>query len=319
MTIISQDIYQAARLLLKEEVVAIPTETVYGLAGNIYSEKAIKKIFEVKQRPRFNPLIVHCHLTEQVEEIVNEFPAKAKMLADHFWSGPLTLILKKNPVVPDLVTAGKDTVAVRIPNHPVTLALLKQLPFPIAAPSANPFNRISPTQSIHVEQYFNNEIAMILEGGTCQKGLESTIIGFENGFPVLYRLGSISPEEIQNVIGPIRAKTHKEQAPNAPGMLAIHYAPKTKTYLVNHAEKAMQGLENKRIGALKFTGTADTSCFEHIEILSLSGDLQEAAANLYQALHTLDSLNLDMIIAERVPDIGLGKTINDRLQRAATN
>ena len=318
MTIISNDIPKAIEILNNEDVVGIPTETVYGLAGNIYSEKAIRKIFQVKQRPLFNPLIVHLHSIEQLEEIVSDFPAKAALLAKVFWPGSLTLVLKKKASIPDIITAGKDTVAVRIPNHPVTLSLLKKVSFPLAAPSANPFNRISPTNSLHVESYFKNSIQMVLEGGECKNGLESTIIGFENNAPVLYRLGAISIEEIENVIGKINIKNNKESAPNAPGMLAKHYAPKTKTYLVNDLKKFIKSNDDKRIGVLSFREEISASNIEHLEILSTHGDLKEAASKLYSALHKLDNLNLEMIVVERVPDIGLGKSINDRLERATT-
>ena len=230
MTFISNDIAKAIEILNNEDVIAIPTETVYGLAGNIYSEKAIRKIFEVKQRPLFNPLIVHIHSTDQLEELVTDIPYNAKILAEKFWPGALTLLLKKKPSVPDLITAGKDTVAVRIPNHPITLQLLKELSFPLAAPSANPFNRISPTSAVHVERYFKHKIKMVLEGGACVNGIESTIIGFENNEPVLYRLGSIALEDIEAVIGSVRVHNKSENAPNAPGMLLKHYAPKTKTF-----------------------------------------------------------------------------------------
>ncbi|WP_418262381.1 L-threonylcarbamoyladenylate synthase [Flavobacterium faecale] len=316
MTIISKDITKAITILNNEDVVAIPTETVYGLAGNIYSEKAIRKIFEVKQRPLFNPLIVHIHSIDQLQDIVSEFPEKAQLLAKAFWPGSLTLILKKKPTIPDLITAGKDSVAVRIPNHPVTLNLLQQLSFPLAAPSANPFNRISPTNASHVEDYFKDTIKMVLEGGACTNGIESTIIGFENDQPILYRLGSISIEEITNVIGEIQIKNKKETAPNAPGMLAKHYAPKTRTYLTTEVENFIKDYPDKKIGVLKFTGDINASNIEHVEILSETGGLKEAASKLYSSLHKLDILNLDMIVAEVFPDFGLGKSINDRLERA---
>jgi len=316
MTIISNNISKAVAILNKEGLVAIPTETVYGLAGNIYSSKAIRHIFEVKQRPLFNPLIVHLHSIEQLDEIVSEFPAKAQLLADAFWPGSLTLLLKKKPSIPDLITAGKETVAVRIPNHPVTLALLRELTFPLAAPSANPFNRISPTSALHVESYFKDSIEMILEGGPCQNGLESTIIGFENNEPILYRLGAISIEEIETVVGKIKVNNTNEKAPNAPGMLAKHYSPKTKTYLTDGIEQFIKEHPNKTIGLLSFKEDRTDLALKHVEILSKSGDLKEAASKLYSALHTLDGLHLDIIVAERFPDSGLGKSINDRLERA---
>jgi L-threonylcarbamoyladenylate synthase len=316
MTIISSDISKAIEILNNEDVIAIPTETVYGLAGNIYSEKAIRKIFQVKQRPFFNPLIVHIESIDKIDEVVSEFPPKAQKLAEAFWPGSLTLILPKKSNIPDVITAGKDTVGVRVPNHPITLSLLKQLSFPLAAPSANPFNRISPTSSLHVEAYFKNSISMVLEGGECKNGIESTIIGFENNEALLYRLGSISIEEIEKLIGKIQVKNKSETTPTAPGMLAKHYAPRTKTYLVTDVEKFIRGFENKRIGILRFKDQMNASSIEHLEVLSKSGDLKEAASKLYNTLHKLDSLNLDMIVAERFPDFGLGKSINDRLERA---
>ena len=319
MSIISSDISKAVAILSNEDVIAIPTETVYGLAGNIFSEKAIKRIFEVKQRPLFNPLIVHLGSVEQIRDVVADFPEKAQLLAKNFWPGPLTLILKKKDIVPDLITAGKDTVAVRIPNHPVTLELLQSLPFPIAAPSANPFNRISPTKSAHVAKYFEDAMPMILEGGECQKGIESTIIGFEDGEAVIYRFGSLALEEIEKVIGKIEVKNKKEQAPDAPGMLAKHYAPRTKTILVKNIDETLKGIDNQSIGLLRFTGDYTSEKIKHAAILSKSGDLNEAAANLYSALHWLDQLSLDLIITERFPDHGLGKTINDRLERASSS
>jgi L-threonylcarbamoyladenylate synthase len=317
MTIISNNISKAVKILNNEDIVAIPTETVYGLAGNIYSVKAIRKIFEVKQRPLFNPLIVHLHSVEQLDEIVSDIPPKAQLLAEAFWPGSLTLVLKKKATIPDIITAGKETVAVRIPNHPITLKLLKKLSFPLAAPSANPFNRISPTKALHVESYFKSSIQMVLEGGECKNGLESTIIGFENNEPILYRLGAISTEEIENVVGKINIKTKEEKTPNAPGMLAKHYAPKTKTYLVNDIDTFITDYEDKTIGLVSFSEAITASNVKHVEILSKSRDLKEAASNLYSSLHILDHLDLDMIVAQRFPDIGLGKSINDRLERAA--
>lgn len=316
MTIVSKDIKKAVEILNNEGVVAIPTETVYGLAGNIYSEKAIRKIFDIKQRPLFNPLIVHVHSLEKAEALVSDFPDKARQLAKAFWPGSLTLVLKKKPTIPDLITAGKDTVAIRVPNHPVTLQLLQELSFPLAAPSANPFGCISPTRASHVEGYFKDRISMVLEGGNCKNGIESTIIGFENNEPVLYRLGSISLEDIIDVIGAVKIKNKQEIEPEAPGMLERHYAPKTKTYLVEDVESFIKDYKNKKIGVIRFSEVKCLSGIETLEVLSKSGDLKEAASKLYSTLHNLDILNLDMIVAEVFPDYGLGKSINDRLLRA---
>ena len=319
MSIISTDLSKAVELLNNEELVAIPTETVYGLAGNIFSEKAVKAIFETKERPFFNPLIVHIPSIDYLETIVEEFPEKAKLLAEAFWPGPLTLVLKKKSIIPDLITGGKDTVAVRIPNHPLTLDLLSKLDFPLAAPSANPFNRISPTKAEHVESYFMDKIQMVLDGGPCKSGIESTIIGFENGEPIIYRLGSTSIEAIGAVVGRIEIKNKKENAPDAPGMLERHYAPKTKTILTTNIAEAIKTHKDLKIGLLTFNDILNDDAIHFKIVLSEGKNLEEAASKLYDALHQLDQQDLDLIIAERLPDYGLGKSINDRLTRATKN
>ncbi|MDF1695393.1 MAG: L-threonylcarbamoyladenylate synthase [Saprospiraceae bacterium] len=316
MTIISKNIDQAVEILNGENLVAIPTETVYGLAGNIFSEVAIQKIYKLKQRPLFNPLIVHTYSIDKVKEYVDDFPEKARLLAAHFWPGSLTMVLKKKSIIPDWITSGKDTVAVRIPDHPIVSGLLKALDFPLAAPSANPFGCISPTSPKHVKDYFDGSLKMVLDGGICKNGIESTIIGFENGEPVLYRLGSISIEEIEDVVGEVIVRNKKEVAPDAPGMLARHYAPNTRTFLVENIQDFIHQFENKRIGVLSFKKEIKAPQIVHTEVLSSSGDLKEAASSLYAALHSLDKLNLDMIVAEQMPLIGLGLSINDRLERA---
>ena len=316
---ISKDLDLAKNLLENDEVVAIPTGTVYGLAGNIFSEKAIKKIFETKQRPFFNPLIVHVHSIDSLAEVCKEIPLKAKLLANDFWPGSLTLILKKQNSISDLVTGGKDTVAVRIPNHPLTLDLLSKLDFPLAAPSANPFGSISPTSAEHVANYFSNTLPLVLDGGNCENGIESTIIGFENEEPILYRLGAISREEIESVIGPILLKNKNENAPEAPGMLTRHYAPLTKTILVNDVKKEIEKYPTKRIGLLLFNNVTIDKEDVVVEILSKKGSFKEATANLYAAMHRLDTQNLDLIIAQKFPEIDLGNSINDRLERATKN
>lgn len=316
MSIISTDLSKAVELLNNEELVAIPTETVYGLAGNIFSEKAVKAIFETKERPFFNPLIVHISSIDYLETIVEAIPEKAKLLAEAFWPGPITLVLKKKSIIPDLITGGKDTVAVRIPNHPLTLNLLSKLEFPLAAPSANPFNRISPTKAEHVESYFKDKIKMVLDGGACKSGIESTIIGFENGEPIIYRLGSTSIEAIETVVGTIEIKNKKEVAPEAPGMLERHYAPKTKTILTTNIAEAIETYKDLKIGLLTYNDILNDDAIAYKIVLSEGKNLEEAASKLYDALHQLDQQQLDIIIAEQLPDYGLGKSINDRLQRA---
>ena len=316
---ISKDLDLAKNLLENDEVVAIPTETVYGLAGNIFSKKKKKKIFETKQRPFFNPLIVHVHSIDSLAEVCKEIPLKAKLLANVFWPGPLTLVLKKRNSISDLVTGGKDTVAVRIPNHPLTLDLLSKLDFPLAAPSANPFGSISPTTAEHVANYFSNTLPLVLDGGNCENGIESTIIGFENEEPILYRLGAFSREEIESIVGPILIKNKNENAPEAPGMLTRHYAPLTKTILVNDVKKEIEKYPTKRIGLLLFNNVTIDKEDVVVEILSKKGSLKEATANLYAAMHRLDTQNLDLIIAQKFPEIDLGNSINDRLERATKN
>lgn len=316
MSIISKDIARAVNILNADKLVAIPTETVYGLAGNIYSKQAIQSIFETKKRPFFNPLIVHIASIEILPELVSYIPEKAKLLAKAFWPGPITLVLKKKSIIPDLITAGKDTVAIRIPNHKTTLELLNALAYPLAAPSANPFGSISPTTAAHVEGYFKNDIEMVLDGGSCQKGIESTIVGFDGDTPVIYRLGSTSVEAIEAVVGPVAIKNKKENAPDAPGMLERHYAPTTKTILTDRVSEMININTNKRIGVLMFSNAIENPAISVQIILSKNKDMSEAASNLYSALHELDTQNLDVIITERFPDSDLGKSINDRLQRA---
>lgn len=313
---ITTDLEKAKKALSENNIIAIPTETVYGLAGNAYSEKAIKKIYALKKRPFYNPLIVHIKSAAYLMNVARDIPELAQKLANEFWPGPLTLVLKKQLHIPDIVTSGKDTVAIRVPNHPLTLNLLEQLEFPLAAPSANPFGSISPTSAIHVQNYFEHDLEVILDGGECEKGIESTIIGFENNQPILYRLGSLSIEDIENKIGKVLAKIHDDAAPKAPGMLSRHYAPSTDTYLTDDVEKLIQLYSDKKIGLILFENPIQQTSVEHQEILSKSGDLKEAAKNLYAAMHRLDQLGLDMIIAQRLPDVGLGKTLNDKLERA---
>lgn len=306
---------KAVELLTNDEVIGIPTETVYGLAGNAYSERAIRKIFELKKRPLYNPLIVHVNGIDFLENVATEIPLKAYKLFEVFSPGPLTVVLKKKPVIPDIVSAGKPTVGIRIPNHPVTLSLLEMLDFPLAAPSANPFASISPTSAEHVQMYFKDQLPLILNGGICKSGIESTIIGFEDNQALLYRHGSIAIEEIEKVIGKVRLFTKNDTTPQAPGMLSRHYAPKTKLVLTEDVLEIIEENLDKRIGLLLFTEKYSYPSIINKEILSSSGNLQEAASHLYSSLHRLDFLDLDLIIAERFPDVGLGKSINDRLER----
>ncbi|MBW3544780.1 MAG: threonylcarbamoyl-AMP synthase [Bacteroidetes bacterium] len=313
MATIGTDLQEATRLLQQGELVAIPTETVYGLAGNAYSEKAVISIFEVKKRPSFDPLIVHTHSLVAAGEFVQEIPDAAHALAEKFWPGPLTLILPKNNKIPDLVSAGLDTVGVRMPRHPLSLQLLQLLPFPLAAPSANPFGYISPTTARHVEEQLGSHIPYILDGGPCDIGVESTIIGFEGDTVIVHRLGGMAIEELQQAVKKLIVKPHSVSNPVAPGQLESHYAPRTPL-LLGSIKELLQEHGKQDIGILSFKDTyPETSNLT----LSPSADLSEAARNLFKALRELDAMPLRYILAERVPDYGLGRAINDRLKRAA--
>jgi len=312
---ITTSIQKAVEALNKGEIVAIPTETVYGLAANIYNEQALKAIFSTKKRPAFNPLIVHIESINHLEKVAKNIPEIAYRLANAFWPGPLTLILEKQPEILDLVTAGKTTVGVRVPNHPVTLQLLSELDFPVAAPSANPFTGISPTTAQHVFDYFEKDLNVILDGGPCQNGVESTIVGFDSETVILYRHGAIAIEAIEKVVGQIEQVTSSSEIV-APGMLKLHYAPKTLTLFTNDLANDLQKYKGQKVGLVLFQNSIATLPELQQEVLSQKGSLEEAAQNLYAAFHRLDAQNLDFILVEKMPNHGLGKTINDRLSRA---
>jgi L-threonylcarbamoyladenylate synthase len=262
-------------------------------------------------------LIVHIKGIEDLEHVAQEIPQMAYELANSFWPGPLTLILKKQPQIPDLVTANYDTVAVRVPNHPIALKLLKHLDFPLVAPSANPFTSISPTSAQHVENYFGNQINMVLDGGECEAGIESTIIGFDNNKVIVYRLGALPLEEIEKVSGSVILLNKKEKQPIAPGMLLKHYAPKTDFILTQNVHEELVRYSDKKIGLLLFDSYLPHFDSKYQIVLSEESDLKVAASNLYNTMHQLDKLNLDIIIAERLPEYGLGVSVNDRLERAS--
>lgn len=316
MAEIGKDIQLAADLLKSGQLIGMPTETVYGLAGNATNEQAILEIFKVKNRPKFDPLIAHTNSLEKIEQFVQSIPPKALQLANTFWPGPLTLLLDKQPHVPDLLTSGLNRVAVRIPSHPLTLQLLEQLDFPLAAPSANPFGYVSPTKASHVNDQLGHSIPYILDGGECKIGLESTIVGFEDDQPVVYRLGGLSIEAVENVIGPVTVQLNQSSNPAAPGMLKSHYAPK-KRVLIGDLKSLLIDNKDHHIGVIAFREKLDNFASDNQIVLSPKGDLDEAASGLFAALRQLDQANVEIIITEKFPDKGLGKAINDRLKRAA--
>jgi L-threonylcarbamoyladenylate synthase len=316
MAEIGTDIKKAAQLLRDGQLVAIPTETVYGLAANALDADAVLRIFEAKGRPKFDPLIMHLPDAEAVRVHVMDIPPQAELLMQAFWPGPLTLVLPKKAHVPDLVTSGLATVAVRVPAHPHTQELLRSVDFPLAAPSANLFGHVSPTNAQHVNDQLGDRIAYILDGGPTDIGLESTIVGFEDGRPVIYRLGGLGVEEIERVIGPMQLVLNQSSDPKAPGMLKSHYAPRIPLYLGNPSNLSEQ-LAGKRIGFLGFNLPLCEMPSERQLILSPKGDLKEAAHNLFAHLRELEAMDVDTIIAEEAPDTGLGRAINDRLRRAS--
>lgn len=316
MAEIGKDIAKAKAYLEQGLLVGIPTETVYGLAANALNIEAVVRIFQTKNRPEFDPLIVHVANFDQVKMLVSAFPKPLLMLAERFWPGPLTLLLPKQPLVPDLVTSGLETVGVRMPNHPLTQQLLAQLDFPLAAPSANPFGYISPTKASHVNDQLGSGIPYILDGGSCDVGLESTIVGMEGDQVVVYRIGGLDLHEIQEVVGKLKVMDHSSSNPKAPGMLKSHYAPRKPIIIGNIQEMISSGLYHN-FGILSFSQSFPKQKPESVQILSPNANLSEAAKNLFTAMRTLDSVDVSVILAELLPDEGLGKAINDRLKRAA--
>ncbi|GAB5523257.1 MAG: L-threonylcarbamoyladenylate synthase [Roseivirga sp.] len=313
------DLVKAINLLQQGELVAIPTETVYGLAGNALNPDAVASIFATKKRPSFDPLILHTDSLEKIGGFVEEVPPLAKKLADEFWPGPLTILFKKKALVPDLVTSGLDTVAVRIPDHPLTLSLLESLDFPLAAPSANPFGYVSPTSPAHVQQQLGEAIPYILNGGDCEVGVESTIVSFEQEQPVVLRMGGLAVESIEEVLGPVEVRAHSSSAPAAPGMLKSHYAPGKWFVLIDSAE-AFTLPENEQFAVLVFDQFIPSVPIERQFKLAPDGDVREAAKQLFGMMRMLDDKDgVEEIIAIKVPDVGLGRAVNDRLSRAAAS
>lgn len=316
MSTIGVNLTEARSYLQNGQLVAIPTETVYGLAADAFNQKAVLSIFEVKNRPAFDPLIVHASSIESIEQFVSHIPLQARQLAEKFWPGPLTMLLPRRSVISDLVTSGLPTVAVRIPNHAMTLQLLESLDFPLAAPSANPFGYISPTSAMHVEEQLGDKIPYILDGGPSNVGIESTIIGFQQKIPLIVRLGGLQLEEIESVIGKVEVSVHSSSNPMAPGMLKSHYAPRKPLYLVTSEE--IQDIDpSDEVGFLYFQKPKRDKVAKNSLILSESGDLKEAAYKLFSYMRRLDAMPVQKIWAELVPSRGLGLAINDRLNRAS--
>lgn len=320
-------VQEAAGFLQKNEVVAFPTETVYGLGGNAQSDKAVERIFKAKGRPSDNPLIIHIADSQQLGKFVSEIPEKAAILIEKFWPGPLTIIFnKKEGVLSDLATAGLSTVAVRMPDHPLALAVIKAAGLPIAAPSANLSGRPSPTTARHVQDDLFGRISGILDGGPTGVGVESTVIDCTENIPVILRPGGVTAEQLQEVLGEVRfdpALTDSAQAPKSPGMKYRHYAPDAPFYLVDAGKPFIQELilqkqaEGLTVGVLT---TEEAKDFYKADIVYSCGHrnrLDTVAEALYDTLRAFNNTNADIIFGEVFPEKGVGTAVMNRLKKAS--
>lgn len=312
-----KNIYIASEMIKNGKVVAFPTETVYGLGANALDPKAVAMIFEAKKRPKFDPLIVHISNYQMLYNIAKNIPEEIEKLIQIFWPGPLTVVLEKREIVPSLTTAGLSTVAVRMPQHPVALRLISLSDTPIAAPSANPFGKLSPTKADQVYKGLEGKVELILDGGPAPIGIESTIIKKENGDIYLLRPGGISVEDIEKIL---EKKVKEREVPKieAPGSFPSHYSPIAPLYVLK-GKKIPSEFLNKKIGFLAFSSKPDYGKFKIVRILSESSDLKEAAKNFFTYLHEIDNAGIDYIFAEKVPLKGLGLAIMDRLKKASKN
>jgi L-threonylcarbamoyladenylate synthase len=308
---------RAVELLQKSELVALPTETVYGLAADALNPIAVAKIFEAKERPYFDPLIVHLPRRDWLDRIAAVHDDDLQVitkLADHFWPGPLTIVLPKREIIPDIVTAGLNTVAARISSHPVFAHVIEAFDRPLAAPSANRFGHVSPTTAEHVRDELDGRIPLILDAGPTAHGIESTIVAVRGGKIYILRRGPVTAEQLTK-FGKIEIAAAVGKV-SAPGQLPSHYAPQTPLRVIDNAESFLPE-KHERVGLLAWNSVESEEKFAAIRNLSKSQDLREAAANLFRRLRELDQSDLDLIVAEQVPLRGLGAAIMDRLQRAA--
>ena len=316
-------IEQAADVVLRGGLVAFPTETVYGLGADATNPKAVKNVFAVKGRPADNPLIVHIASADQLHELGYNISHEASVLARSFWPGPLTLVVRKKPVIPDIVTAGLDSVAVRFPRHPVPVALLKKVHYGMVGPSANLSGRPSPTTAQHVFEDLNGFVDMILDAGPTHIGVESTVVDTTASPPTILRLGGISREDVESAVGTVRMATSSSELRRSPGTRYRHYAPKARVELIDegnstllHGRLAEYRRNGSVVGAIVHTPGIASSVSEG-HIVALSANIQEYARKIFGALRSLDALGVDVILIERVNESGLGATVMDRLNRAA--
>jgi L-threonylcarbamoyladenylate synthase len=313
---IGNDVKKAKEYLQEGQVIGLPTETVYGLAGNGLDQEVVAKIFGIKNRPFFDPLILHIGDFSQINNLTTFLPKELEELAKSFWPGPLTLLVPKGDNIPELVTSGLPRVGIRMPDHPLTLDLLKSLPFPLAAPSANPFGYISPTRPAHVFKQLGAKIPYILDGGVCQVGIESTIVGMEGDVLVIYRLGGLSVSQIQSRYKGVIKINESSSRPEAPGMSLSHYAPQKPLYL-GDKKSLLSGGHHEKAAVLCFNERWSELKQNQQWVLSESADFEEAAHKLFSYLREMDEADITHILAEKLPDEGLGVAINDRLYRAS--
>ena len=303
------ELEEAARILREGGLVAFPTETVYGLGANALSEKAVRRIYEAKGRPATSPLIVHVSTLAMAREFAAEWPEAAETLAKAFWPGPLTLVVSKRPVIPDIVTAGLPTVGLRMPANPVALDLIRTAGVPVAAPSANRFTELSPTRAEHVRASLGDAVDRILDGGPCEVGIESTVLSVAGDPPVLLRPGMVSQTQIEALIGPVALAGQFEGAHPAPGLHPRHYSPSTPVILVTDGKLPAEGR-----GAYVWYARMAEAALD----VRLPADAERYAAELYDTLHRLDSLKMDWIAVERPPAQPEWHGVLDRLQRASS-
>lgn len=308
-----KDIQAAVEQLSAGNLVAFPTETVYGLGADALNALAVAKIFELKKRPSFDPLIVHIHSLEQINELVVNLDTRVEKLATAFWPGPLTIIMEKSSIIPDIVTAGLSTVGIRMPSNPVAIQLLKAFNKPIAAPSANMFGKVSPTKAEHVTNKLEG-VEMVLDGGPVSVGIESTIVQLlDDGFKIL-RPGFITYEDISSVI-PASSDLSKDEV-IAPGMVKSHYSPDVYLKLIDSIDEVTQS-DAVNAAIIPFKSESGLDKFKIVKRLSANDDLKQYAVNIFSALHELQDENIDAIYVEKIPEEGLGLAIMDRLKKAA--
>ncbi len=300
-------------MIRQGKVVAFPTETVYGLGANAFDPVAVARIFELKERPSFDPLIIHVANKTDISKLINIDDKRIWKLTDHFWPGPLTLVLPKSDAVPDIVTSGLKTVGLRMPGNEVALSMIKRAGCPVAAPSANKFGQLSPTKAVHVRKQLQG-VDFILDGGSARVGIESTIITLhDDGFEIL-RHGVITQQQIEKIVPSAVKSTEQKTHTLAPGMLKSHYSPSIPIYIAGENMPKIRDVSQAAL--LSFSGE-NTQAFKYVTIMSPDGDLKTYAAELFSILHELEDMDVDFIVAEPVPEKGIGIAIMDKLRKAA--